>query len=124
TPHTNPKNLANSPRRKVDPTASLAAAHLPPSLTNPLTNRIECGPNPGQMLCPAGNSQSGASAITFRRFVVLRLEAIGMMIYRLGGQEVCRIMDPKHPTKLLAVLTEALLALGKNLIVAVESRAA
>src|SRR5262249_22532731 len=86
TPHTNPKNLANSPRRKVDPTASLAAAHLPPSLTNPLTNRIECGPNPGQMLCPAGNSQSGASAITFRRFVVLRLEAIGMMIYRLGGQ--------------------------------------
>jgi len=33
-------------------------------------------------------------------------------------------MDPKHPTKLLAVLTEALLALGKNLIVAVESRAA
>lgn len=43
---------------------------------------------------------------------------------RLGKdeKEVRRILDPRHPTKLLA-LTEALRALGKRLVVAVEKAA-
>jgi antitoxin HicB len=44
--------------------------------------------------------------------------------HRLGKdeKEVRRILDPRHPTKLPA-LTEALRALGKRLIVAVEEAA-